>query len=304
MKAAVMDSYGAPEVLRVADLPEPKAGPGQVRVRVKAAGLNPIDAKVRRGEFDAVFDISFPQQLGNEFAGVVDQVGAGVEGFAVGDEVIGFVDLAAYAEQVVVPVENLTLKPAELSWETAAVIGAVGQAAYNALRMLEVAAGETVLIHGAAGGVGSVAAQFARAWGARVIGTVSDDNHDYVRALGATPVTYGDGLEERVRELAPQGVDASLDLTGSEEAITVSIAVTGDKARIVTLVSPPLAKQYGITMMFGTRAAETVAQVAGLAARGDLDLPIARRFALADLAEAHRLMETGSQRGKLVLTLD
>ncbi|MET9428506.1 NADP-dependent oxidoreductase [Streptomyces sp. NPDC003036] len=288
----------------MADLPEPKAGPGQVRVRVKAAGLNPIDAKVRRGEFDAVFDISFPQQLGNEFAGVVDQVGAGVEGFAVGDEVIGFVDLAAYAEQVVVPVENLTLKPAELSWETAAVIGAVGQAAYNALRMLEVAAGETVLIHGAAGGVGSVAAQFARAWGARVIGTVSDDKHDYVRSLGGTPVTYGEGLEERVRELAPQGVDASLDLTGSEEAITVSIAVTGDKGRIVTLASPPLAKQYGITMMFGTRAAETVAQVAGLAARGDLDLPIARCFALADLAEAHQLMETGGQRGKLVLTLD
>ncbi|MEU9984949.1 NADP-dependent oxidoreductase [Streptomyces sp. NPDC050856] len=288
----------------MADLPEPKAGPGQVRVRVKAAGLNPIDAKIRRGEFDTVFDISFPQQLGNEFAGVVDQVGAGVEGFAVGDEVIGFVDLAAYAEQVVVPVENLTLKPAELSWETAAVIGAVGQAAYNALRMPEVAAGETVLIHGAAGGVGSVAAQFARAWGARVIGTVSDDNHDYVRSLGGAPVTYGEGLQERVRELAPQGVDASLDLTGSEEAITVSIAVTGDKGRIVTLASPPLAKQYGITMMFGTRAAETVAQVTGLAARGDLDLPIARRFALADLAEAHRLMETGGQRGKLVLTLD
>ncbi|MER7106723.1 NADP-dependent oxidoreductase [Streptomyces sp. NPDC000229] len=288
----------------MADLPEPKAGPGEVRVRVKAAGLNPIDAKIRRGEFDAVFDISFPQQLGNEFAGMVDQVGAGVEGFAVGDEVIGFVDLAACAEQVVVPVENLALKPAELSWETAAVIGAVGQAAYNALRMLEVAAGETVLIHGAAGGVGSVAVQFARAWGARVIGTVSDDNHDYVRSLGGTPVTYGEGLQERVRELAPQGVDASLDLTGSQEAITVSISVTGDKGRIVTLASPPLAKQYGITMMFGTRAAETVAQVAGLAARGDLDLPIARRFTLAELSEAHRLMETGGQRGKLVLTLD
>jgi hypothetical protein len=148
-----------------------------------------------------------------------------------------------------------------------------------------------------------VAVQFARAWGATVIGTASQDNHDYVRALGATPVTYGDGLQERVRELAPQGVDASLDLTGSEEAITVSIAVTGDKARIVTLVSPPLAKQYGITMMFGTRAAETVAQVAALAAGGELDLPITRRFALAGLAEAHRLMETGSQRGKLVLTL-
>jgi enoyl reductase len=304
MKAVVMDSYGTPEVLRVADLPEPKAGPGQVRVRVKAAGLNPIDAKIRRGEFDAVFDISFPQQLGSEFAGVVDQVGPGVEGLAVGDEVIGFVDLAAYAEQVVVPVENLTSKPARLSWETAAVIGAVGQAAYNALRMLKVTAGETVLIHGAAGGVGSVAVQLARAWGARVIGTVSDDNHDYVRSLGGTPVTYGEGLQERVRESAPQGVDASLDLTGSQEAITVSIAVTGDKGRIVTLASPPLAEQYGITMMFGTRAADTVAQVAGLAARGDLDLPIDRRFALADLADAHRLMETGSRRGKLVLTLD
>lgn len=165
-------------------------------------------------------------------------------------------------------------------------------------------AGETVLIHGAVGGVGSVAVQFARAWGATVIGTAIQDNHDYVRALGAIPVTYGDGLEERVREPASQGMDICLDLTGSEEAITVSIAVPGDKARIVTLVRPPLAKQYGITMTFGTRAAETVAQVVGLAARGDLDLPIARRFALADLAEAHRLMEAGGQRGKLVLPLD
>ncbi|MEN8651337.1 NADP-dependent oxidoreductase [Streptomyces sp. 21So2-11] len=232
-----------------------------------------------------------------------DQVGAGVEGFAVGDEVIGFVDLAAYAEQVVVPVENLTLKPTELSWETAAVIGTVGQAAHNALRMLEVAAGETVLIHGAAGGVGSVAAQFARAWGATVIGTASDDNHDYVRSLGATPVTYGEGLVERVRELAPQGVDASLDLSGSEEAITTSIAVTGDKGRIVTLASPPLAKQYGITMMFDTRAAETVAAVANLADladRGDLDLPIARSFALADLAEAHRRGVGGARQARAV----
>ncbi|MBT2476851.1 NADP-dependent oxidoreductase [Streptomyces sp. ISL-94] len=299
----VMDSYGTPEVLRVAELPELEAGAGQVRVRVRAAGLNPIDAKIRRGEFDAVFDISFPQQLGNEFSGVVDQVGEGVDDFAVGDEVIGFVDMAAYAEYVVVPAENLTAKPEELAWETAAVIGAVGQAAYNALRKLGVTAGETLLVHGAAGGVGSVAVQFARAWGVTVIGTAGEDNHDYIRSLGGTPVMYGEGLEQRVRQLAPQGVDASLDLTGSEEAISVSVAVTGDKGRIVTLVSPPLAQQYGITMMFGTRSAESVAQVADLAARGDLRLPVARHFTLSELAQAHWLMESGGQRGKLALIL-
>ncbi|MGK5631755.1 NADP-dependent oxidoreductase [Streptomyces sp. URMC 123] len=303
MRAVVMDSYGTPDVLRVAELPEPEAGAGQVRVRIKAAGLNPIDAKIRRGEFDAVYDISFPQQLGNEFAGVVDRVGEGVDGFAVGDEVIGFVDMAAYAEYVVVPAENLTAKPEALSWETAAVIGAVGQAAFNALRKLGVGAGDTVLVHGAAGGVGSVAVQFARAWGATVIGTASEDNHDHVRSLGGTPVTYGAGLEQRVRELAPQGVDASLDLTGSEEAIAVSTAVTKDRGRVVTLVSPPLAQRYGITMMFGSRAAETVAQVADLAARGDLRLPVTRRFALAELPAAHRLMESGGHYGKLALVL-
>ncbi|MFH8410048.1 NADP-dependent oxidoreductase [Streptomyces sp. NPDC018019] len=303
MKAVVMDSYGGPEVLRVADLPEPQAAAGQVRVRIKAAGLNPIDAKIRRGEFDAVRDIAFPQQLGNEFAGVVDQVGDGVVGCSVGDEVIGFVDMAAYAERVVVPAESLTGKPAALSWETAAVVGAVGQTAFNALARLELKAGETVLIHGASGGVGSLAVQFARARGVRVIGTASAGNHDYLRSLGATPVTYGAGLEQRLREPAPQGVDASLDLTGSEEAIRVSVAVTGDRGRIMTLASPPLAEQYGITMMFGTRSAATVAQVAETVARGEATLPVARRFAMADVAEAHRQMEAGGHRGKLVLTV-
>ncbi|MBC2874680.1 MULTISPECIES: NADP-dependent oxidoreductase [Streptomyces] len=303
MKAVVMDSYGGPEVLRVADLPEPRAGAGQVRVRVKAAGLNPIDAKIRRGEFDAVYDISFPQRLGNEFAGVVDGVGDGVDGFAPGDEVIGFVDMAAYAEWVVVPAENLTRKPAELSWETAAVVGAVGQAAFNALARLGAEAGETVLIHGASGGVGSLAVQFARARGVRVIGTASADNHDYLRSLGATPVTYGEGLEQRVREAAPQGVDASLDLTGSEEAIGVSVAVTGDRSRIVTLAGPRPAQRYGITMMFGTRSAATVARVAQAVARGEATLPVARRFALTDIADAHRQLEAGGHQGKLVLTL-
>ncbi|WP_171170011.1 NADP-dependent oxidoreductase [Streptomyces sp. I05A-00742] len=301
MKAVVMDSYGPPEVLRVADLPEPEAGGGQVRVRIRAAGLNPIDARIRRGEFDSVFDISFPRQLGNEFAGVVDQVGPGVNRFAPGDEVIGFADMAAHAEWVVVPAGNLTAKPAELPWETAAVVSAVGQAAFNALRTLGVAAGETVLIHGAAGGVGSVAVQSAGARGATVIGTASEGNHDYVRSLGGIPVAYGAGLEERVRELAPQGVDASMDLTGSDEAVIASIAVTRDRSRIVTLVSPPLAERHGIAMMYGSRAAETVARVADLVARGDLRLPLARRFSLEEAAEGHRLLEAGGLRGKLVL---
>ncbi|MGK5641086.1 NADP-dependent oxidoreductase [Streptomyces sp. URMC 126] len=303
MKAVVMDSYGGPEVLRVAELPEPQAGAGQVRVRIRAAGLNPIDAKIRRGEFDAVYAIAFPQRLGNEFAGVVDQVGDGVDGFAAGDEVIGFVDMAAYAEQVVVPVENLTAKPAELSWETAAVVSAVGQAAFNALETLGVKAGETLLVHGASGGVGSLAVQFAHARGVRVIGTAGADHHDYLRSLGAVPVTYGEGLGRRVREAAPQGVDASLDLTGSEEAIGVSAAVTGDRSRIVTLASPPLAQRYGITMMYGTRSAATVARVARAVARGEAVLPVARRFALTEPAEAHRQMEAGGHRGKLVLTV-
>ena len=227
-RAVVFDAYGGPEVLRVVEVPAPEPGPGQIRVRVRAAGVNPIDAKVRGGRLDGRFPVAFPQTLGNEFAGVVDRLGAGVTGCRAGAEVFGFTSMAAYADHVLVGADQVAAKPADLPWVTAAALSAVGQTAYHALRILAVGRGETLLVHAAAGGVGTVAVQLARRLGATVIGTASEGNHDYLRSLGATPVTYGPGLAERVRGLAPGGVDAVLDCVGAG-AVRASLDLVADR---------------------------------------------------------------------------
>jgi enoyl reductase len=212
----VFDEYGGPDVLHVADLPAPVPGPGQVRVAVRAAGVQPFDALFRSGAARQWVPATFPQRLGNDFAGVVDIAGGR---FAVGDEVLGWAMLCAYSEHVVVGVDDIVRKPAAMPWPEAGALSASGQTAGTALTALGVADGETVLIHAAAGGVGSLAAQIALARGARVIGTASARNHDYLRTLGAEPVAYGDGLVERLRTLAPDGVDAALDASGTVEAL-------------------------------------------------------------------------------------
>lgn len=325
-RAVVFRSYGGPDVLELVEVPEPTAGENEVRVRVRAAGVNPVDCKIRQGAFATAAADHFPQTLGNEFAGIVDQVGAGLagagqvggdqvdadqadqpgtaaSGVSVGDEVLGFTTAAAYAEYVVVPAAHVTRKPPALSWEVAGVLSAAGQAAYRALRTLRLAAGETLLVHAAAGGVGTMAVQLARAQGATVIGTASPHNHDYLRTLGAIPVSYGDGLVERVRAVAPGGVDAALDAVGGA-AIHASLALVADPSRIVTLVDQAAAARYGIQRLSGGRSAATLAGFAGLAAAGALRVSIWRSFPLARAAEAHREVETGHVRGKVVLTVD
>lgn len=189
--AIAFSEYGAPTVLHPIDIAEPEPGAGEVRVRIRAAGVAPFDAKLRAGELREFFPAAFPQRLGNEFAGVVDAVGEGVTGFAAGDEVLGWALLVAYAEVIVVPATQLAVKPADLSWEIAGALSVVGQGAYGFVEELGVAAGETFLIHACAGGVGTVAAQLAVLRGAKVIGTAGEANHDYLRSLGVTPVTYG-----------------------------------------------------------------------------------------------------------------
>lgn len=300
----VFFQYGGPEVLQLVDVAEPVPGEGQVRVRIRAAGVNRVDCRIRRGEFAAADGSDpFPQTLGNEFAGVVDQVGPGVADLSVGDEVLGFATAEAYAEHLVVPADAVTRKPPGLAWEVAGSLSAVGQTAWNALRELRITARETLLVHAAAGGVGTVAVQLAVRLGAQVVGTASERNHDYLRSLGAVPVAYGDGLAARVRELCPNGIDAALDGAGGE-AITASLELVADRDRIGTLVDQAAADKYGIRRLRGTRSAQILAELAELCASGALRLPVSKTFPLKDAAEAHREMETGHVRGKIALLMD
>lgn len=300
--AIAFSEYGPPSVLHPIDIDEPEPGEGEVRVRVRAAGVTPFDAKLRAGEFRDFFPASFPQRLGNEFAGVIDAVGEGVTGFAVGDEVLGWTLAAAYAEVIVVPAVQLAAKPADLPWEVAGALSVVGQGAYGFVDELGVKEGETFLIHAAAGGVGTVAAQLAVARGATVIGTASEGNHDYLRSLGVTPVAYGPGLADRIRAAAPGGVDAALDAIGGE-ATEISVELVSDRRRVGTLVDAEAAiAKHGIKQLTGARSAEVLAHLAGLAARKELILPTTP-FPLADAVRAHERVDHGHGRGKVVLTV-
>lgn len=302
MRAAAFAEPGGPEVLRVTELPAPQAGPGQVRVRVRTAGVQPFDAAVRAGWVPQGLTGGLPRIPGNEFAGVVDQVGEGVTGVSAGAEVLGFSLLKCYAEYVVVPAGDVTGKPASMPWEVAGGLTAGAQTAELALDALAVGEGDTLLVHAAAGAVGTVAVQVARMRGATVIGTAREENHDYLRELGAIPVTYGPGLADRVRAVAPGGVDAALDGAGGE-ALEVSLELVKDRARILTLVEHAKAAELGIKVTQGTRSAERLARYAALHAEGRLKWHVRRTYPLERAADAHREIETGHGRGKIVLTI-
>lgn len=303
-KVIVFSTYGPPSVLHEIDVDEPPcAGPGQVRVRVKTAGVNPVDSKLRRGDFADGVLARLPQTLGNEFAGVVVQIGDGVTEFEVGSQVLGFTSAAAYAQFVVVAADQITAKPADMSWEVAGTLSAAGQTAYNAIHELRVTAGETLLIHGASGGVGTVAVQLARAVGATVIGTASPANHEYLRSLGAIPVAYGDDLIPHVRALAPNGIDAAIDLAGGE-AVTASLTLVTDKDRIGTTVDTEAAEKHRIRRLRGTRSAQTLAALADCHSKGKFRIRISAIYPLNEAAAAHHQLETGHLPGKIVLTTD
>ena len=295
MKAVAFTEYGGPEVLRVLELDDPHAGPGEVRVRVKAAGVQPFDAAVRSGWEPPGLELRWPRVPGNEFAGIVDEVGAGVQDFVAGQEVLGFTAVQAYAEYVVVPAANVTPKPQDMPWEVAGGFTAGAQTAAIALDNLEVKEGETLLIHGAAGSVGTAAVQLAKLRGARVIGTASEVNQDYVRSLGATAIVYGEGLRERIETVAPQGVDAVLDCAGGD-ALTLSLELV--EHRVLTLVDHG---RKGAQTTKGERLASRLADLAALYAKGDLRFHIRRTYDYTDAAAAHREIETGHGRGKIVL---
>ena len=299
--AIVFTEYGGPEVLHLAEIPDPEPGPGEVRVRVRAAGVQPADTRVRSGAWSSFMPATFPARIGFEAAGVIDAVGAEVTRFAPGDEVLGPVG-GGYADTVVADPALLARKPAELSWAKAGVLSASGQTASTALELLEVAEGETLLVHAAAGGVGLFAIQLAAARGARVIGTASEPNHEFLRSLGAVPVAYGPGLVDRIRELAPDGVDAVLDGAGGE-ALDVSVELVADRTRIGTIADQGGAKRLGVRWINTKRSAERLADLVELCRTGALDPVIWKEFPLAEAAAAHRESEGRHMLGKIVLTV-
>lgn len=296
MKAVAFTEFGGPEVLRVLDLPEPHAGPGQVRVRVKAAGVQPYDAAVRAGWEPPGLSLTWPRVPGNEFAGVVDE-----GDLAPGTEVLGFTAVQAAAEYVVVPVENVTPKPPEMPWEVAGGFTAGAQTASIALEVLKLRKGETLLVHAAAGSVGTAAVQLAKLEGATVVGTASEANQDYVRELGATPVVYGEGLKARVEAAAPQGIDVVLDGAGGA-ALDLSLELVKDRKRILTLVDHGRAAELGVLVSKSGRSAARLAELAALYAKGDLRFHVRRAYPYTEAVAAHREIETGHGRGKIVLT--
>ncbi|PPS72858.1 MULTISPECIES: NADP-dependent oxidoreductase [Streptomyces] len=301
MKAILFDRFGGTEVLHEADIEVPQPGPGQIRVRVKAAGLNALDGKIRSGAMEAAFPTTLPAAPGGELAGVVDALGEGVRDVQVGDEVLGWSDTGSYAEYALAT--TVAPKPAGLDWQHAAALPVAGATAERVLDLLGVVAGETVLMHGAAGAVGTLAVQLATARGARVIGTAGASNQDYLTSLGATATLYGEGLVERVRALAPDGVDAVFDLAG-KGALEDSITLRGGTERIVT-ISDFRAHQLGITFSSSPRerSAAGLAALAQDAATGKVVTTVTA-YPLAQAATAQQVSDAGHVRGKLVLTVD
>jgi NADPH:quinone reductase-like Zn-dependent oxidoreductase len=301
MRAIQFDRFGGTEVLHEADVEIPRPGPGQVRVRVRAAGLNALDGKIRSGALESLFSTSFPAVPGGELAGVVDALGEGVQDVRVGDDVLGWSDTGSYAQYALATV--VAPKPAGLDWQHAAALPVAGETAERVLDLLGVAAGETVLMHGAAGGVGTLAVQLAVARGARVIATAGPANQDYLSSLGATATLYGDGLVERVRTLAPEGVDAVFDLAG-KGALEDSITLRGGTDRVVT-IADFRARQLGVTFSSGSpdKSAARLAALAEEAAEGKV-VTMVTAYPLDQAATAQQVSDAGHVRGKLVLTVD
>ncbi len=300
-KTVVAQADGTPEVLELVDIDLPAPKSGEVLVDVKAIGVNPFDFKLYSGAFGTDPE-KLPVRLGGEAAGVVSAGGGAVAGVAVGAGGNGL-----YSEQVVVPASSVTAKPAGIGWEQAAGLLLVGGTADDALDTIRVGSGDTVLIHGASGGVGAIAVQLAVARGATVIGTAGASNQEYVRSLGATPVVYGNGLEARVRELAPNGVDAAFATAGTDEAVDTSLALVTDKSRIVTIVAFGRAQTDGFASVGGGNPASAAARLKARselveqAGSGHLTVKIAKTFPLTDVALAHTELQSSHPAGKFIL---
>ncbi len=306
MRAVTANRYGGPEVLEVGEVADPKVGPDGVLVRVQAASINPVDYKIVRGYLDAAFPVVQPLVPGWDVAGEVVRVGPAVTHVEVGQQVFGyarkdFVGEGTWAQLVTVPARGVAPAPRSLSALEASGVPLAGLTAHQALtEKVDVGAGEVVLVHAASGGVGSLAVQLAAAAGARVIGTASARNHDYLRALGAEPVEYGDGLVDGVRALAPDGVDAVVDLVGGE-ALEVSPSLVKDPRRIVSVVDARTVTRLGGQYLFVRPDVAGLVELARLADKGVLRVHVERRFPLDEVRAAVAYAEPGHVRGKVVL---
>jgi NADPH:quinone reductase-like Zn-dependent oxidoreductase len=292
MKAIQYSEFGGPEVLKLIDLPDPNPAPGQIRVKVRAVGINPIDWKQRRG---GPFGGELPQTTGRDVAGVVDELGEGVRDVALGDRVFGFAVGNTGAAELALLADYAPIPPS-LDFAHAAALPVAIETATRCLELLDVNENTTLLINGAAGAVGSSAVQLARARGAQVIGTASPDNHDYLRSLGAEPTTYGNGLEQRVRTIAPDGIDAALDAAGSG-ALPALVNLAGSPDRVVTIADPQGAQQHGVRMTGGPgtkRAVHALRDIAALIETGQFRLRVQQTFKLDQIGEAHRLSESAT----------
>jgi len=297
MKAVQFAEYGGPEVLRVVEVGEPHAGAGQVRIAVRAAGVNQIDWKIRAGHMQEMIPMTLPAGTGLDAAGVVDEVGDGVHGVAIGDPVFGS-GSATYAEHAVL--SSWALKPARLSFEEAAGYPVAVETAIRILGQVGVQPGETLLVSGAAGGVGSAVLQIARHRGIKVIATASERNREYVSSLGAIATTYGDGLVERVRALAPKGADAALDIAGSG-VIPELISLTGDPKKVLSIADFTAPKLGAQVSSVAVNMAGALAEAAQLFATGAFRIPVAQTFSLAAAGEAQSVSAAGHVVGKLVI---
>ncbi|MFB6673247.1 NADP-dependent oxidoreductase [Streptomyces sp. NPDC056390] len=307
MKAISYSGYGGPEVLEYGEARDPKVGPDSVLVKVRAAAVNPVDWKAREGYLDPVLEAVFPVIPGWDVSGVVVQPGASVTEFVTGDEVIGYVredflSRGTFAEYVAAPVRTLARKPRNLTYEEAAGLPLAGLTAYQVLTgALAVQEGDVVLVHAAAGGVGSIAVQLGRHLGARVIGTASERNHDFLRELGAEPVTYGEGLAERVRALAPEGVDGVFDTVGGE-ALKVSADLLAPGGRLASIADASVVDLGGRYVFVRPDAAD-LARLADLAEQDVVTVHVDETFPLERAADAQRLSAEGRTRGKIVVTV-
>jgi NADPH:quinone reductase-like Zn-dependent oxidoreductase len=304
VRAVFQSSFGGPDVLEVGEQPDPLLGPDTITVRVRAAGVNPVDWKIREGYLQRAFPHQLPLVPGWDVAGVVDAVGPAVRELAVGDEVLGYVrkDLVqggAYAELVSASTRHLTRKPAGVSFEVAAALPLAGLTALQSLDAVGVTSGDVVLVHA---GAGHLAVQLAVARGARVLATASERNHDFLRSLGAEPVAYGDGLVEAVRALAPGGIDAAVDYVGGD-AIRQSAELAKDAARTSSNVDPTAIAEVGGLYCFVRPDSAQLADLVAMVDRGELRVEVQQALPLEQAAEAHRVLQEGHVRGKLVLTV-
>jgi NADPH:quinone reductase-like Zn-dependent oxidoreductase len=300
-KAVRFNEYGGTDVLQVVDVPDPVPGPGEVLVRVKAAGINPGEASIREGLLHALWPATFPSGQGSDLAGVIEAVGDGVTAWKPGDEVLGWTDnRASHAELVVTAADELAVKPQALAWEVAGALFVAGTTAWASVRAVAPQAGETIVVTGAAGGVGSLTVQLARRTGARVIGLASAGNHDWLRAHDVVPVAYGDGVAERIRAEAPDGVDAFVDTFGGYlDLALVDLGVAPE--RVNTIIPPEQRDGVKSEGNAAGSSAEVLAELAGLIAAGDLELPIARTYPLDEVREAYTELARRHTRGKIVL---